>query len=34
MDDIPADTWTDEADADLQALDHSLARLPIVEREY
>ena len=33
MDEIAADTWTDEADADLQALDYSLARLPIVERE-
>ena len=33
MDEIAADTWTDEADANLQALDDSLARLPIVERE-
>jgi RNA polymerase sigma factor (sigma-70 family) len=33
VNDIPADTSTDEAEEDLQALEDSLARLPIVERE-
>ena len=33
MNEIPDDAWTDEAEGDLQALDYSLARLPIVERE-
>ena len=33
VNDIPADTWTSESHADLQALEYSLARLPIVERE-
>ena len=31
MDEIAAETWTDEADADLQALDYSLARSGEVE---
>jgi RNA polymerase sigma factor (sigma-70 family) len=33
VNDIPASTWTSESHADLQALEYSLARLPIVERE-
>ena len=33
VNDIPAETWTSETHGELQALDYSLARLPIVERE-
>ena len=33
VNEIPADTWSGESHTDLQALEYSLARLPIVERE-
>jgi RNA polymerase sigma-70 factor (ECF subfamily) len=33
INEIPADAWTNEPHEDLAALDYSLARLPIVERE-
>ena len=33
VNEIPADTWSVESHAELQALEDSLARLPIIERE-